>query len=56
MDIVSQSLVFRTRAVVFVPGMVVQTKNINPFKKSTGKQFNDYFIIGYQAKMVFVFF
>lgn len=30
--------------------MMVQTKNINPLKKSTGKQFNDWSIIDYHGK------
>ena len=32
--------------------MMVQAKNINLFKKSTDKQFNDWAIIDYQGKMV----
>lgn len=32
--------------------MVVRTKNINPFKTSTDKQFNDGAVIDHQAKIV----
>lgn len=42
MVVVNQSQVFRTRACnIYYLEWLEQTKNINPFKKSTGKQFND---------------